>query len=589
MNSEHSKRNIALNFSLIPFLGLLLYCFCFIGTSFEVTDTGFNLANQMFLLKGWSEYSFGALWFSDIIGAGWLCLSESWGLLGASFGWCLMIALLGLMTFKFLRYFLPDLYASLLALVIGIIMIPGRLEILYYSNVGGALLMASAFLFFLAMKEENHHRLSTFFLYGLVMAAAFMARFPSLLAMISFPLIYPFAQLVIGKKNLKSITRQSFKLLLSSLLFTSLFFFVIVLCRQWSEYIENLKILFGFHDHLPIQAEHGIYHLLAIYWKQFTWRIGNAVGLTTILIVALALFPFISRSKKSWILPSYLLLVTGVQSLFLYFLVSNNENNLRAIVAAATVLISLILLSWIPFNKRSEAKVRILHMQWTLLFLTTALVAFAGSNVGLLNMSKGLWLLFSYSLVLLSSFFVKEGRHIGRLLLAFLLPLAVKTYAVRRNSPYRDFPERSVRTENILHHKLQGVKTTPARAHRFGDFLYQASKLVKPGDYLLAYNSIPMMHFLLDAKPYLRLAWPDVQGDKAVEWLLNNPNADTPPRVVLRALTNTQSVDWGNGRFVPPHNKIHHAGVATIDRWVKKTGYQVYWKNRDFMILTLEK
>ncbi len=117
------------------------------------------------------------------------------------------------------------------------------------------------------------------------------------------------------------------------------------------------------------------------------------------------------------------------------------------------------------------------------------------------------------------------------------------------------------------------------------EFVEEARKRVAPGEFIIAYNSIPLMFYLTETRSFLGDIWPTMHGKEVVKGLLKKAESKNPPRFVFRAITNTQSEAWGNNQIIPPHNKEMSEAVMVIDAWVAKKGYRIAWKNRDFLIL----
>jgi len=140
-------------------------------------------------------------------------------------------------------------------------------------------------------------------------------------------------------------------------------------------------------------------------------------------------------------------------------------------------------------------------------------------------------------------------------------------------------------TREYTHPKLAGVWSTPARVSSFESFTIKANSLTEVGDYVLAYNNIPLIYFLTETRPYLRNIWPTLNGRSGVPKLFEAVKEKPLPKYIFRAITNTQGSQWGHGAVVPPHNSIHFEGLKVIDAWVSRNGYEVIWRNKDFLIL----
>lgn len=172
-----------------------------------MTDTGFNLSNQWSLIEGGPNYNWGPIWLADLIGGFWIDLNPVKGLYGAIMGWCFLIALNAAFLCHFYCRYFPPLISLFVALASGIIMTPGRLKILYYSNISGFFLMTASLACLNYFTKKNFSKKSLA-LTSLLMAAAFHSRLPSLLCLFCFPLIPVFCQFLKDKRLDRELLRR---------------------------------------------------------------------------------------------------------------------------------------------------------------------------------------------------------------------------------------------------------------------------------------------------------------------------------------------------------------------------------------------
>jgi hypothetical protein len=71
---------------------------------------------------------------------------------------------------------------------------------------------------------------------------------------------------------------------------------------------------------------------------------------------------------------------------------------------------------------------------------------------------------------------------------------------------YRDLDVHEL-TARFKHPKLKGIYSTPEKVAALGDLLDYLDERVKPRDYFLAYNYIPMLYFLTHSRPAYGAAW----------------------------------------------------------------------------------
>jgi hypothetical protein len=115
--------------------------------------------------------------------------------------------------------------------------------------------------------------------------------------------------------------------------------------------------------------------------------------------------------------------------------------------------------------------------------------------------------------------------------------------------------------------------------------LDELSRRVRPGDPLLALESIPMVNFATRTRPYLGNSWPNLyvgnELERSLEWALK-ARAELP--VVVEAKTDTRDRSW------PRNTSLNQGDVSVlnrerIQRFLDRFAYRVVWENVMFRIL----
>jgi len=110
--------------------------------------------------------------------------------------------------------------------------------------------------------------------------------------------------------------------------------------------------------------------------------------------------------------------------------------------------------------------------------------------------------------------------------------------------------------------------------------------IVNPGDVVLAYNCIPMLHYVTRTVPALGNPWPTIMTPEKLAVSFSMLNSIGLPSVVVLAKTNTRSRTWGT-------RVINTFGDSQIEKlnigieWIRQNGYYEVWANRDFVIYKL--
>lgn len=188
-----------------------------------------------------------------------------------------------------------------------------------------------------------------------------------------------------------------------------------------------------------------------------------------------------------------------------------------------------------------------------LLGLLAALAGCIGSNNGLWKMRYGLWLALPAAFLLLI-----EKRKSMWVTVAML---ALIGGAVRWISPYRD-ADRLQLTTPIDHPRLRGILISRPRAAELESFLREVH--ARPGDRILAFGSIPMLHFLTATRPALGYAWPDYLPPEPLRARLDRV---VPPPVVIQGILDPAA----------PQTRV-------FNEWLVRKEYRVIWRGVGWMI-----
>ncbi len=564
------------------YLILFLYSFLLARRGLDVTDSGFNLYQQQLTLLGESQST--ALWFSDFLGGLWLSLVSPLGLLGAGLGWCFLVVGFSYFVKLFLKKWLTTNQATIATLLVGLILVGGRLEILYYTNLG-AFFLSLGGLCFLTYRDKPQWQ--WLFCYALLAGMTFGSRFPSLFAFFIFPLVPVIFDLLLLKKS------RGFKRLVSlwgaTLVGMAFFLILTALSGLWDNYVHSLKVMFGLVEDVPVQQEHGLKFLLNLYVKHLFWRWSWALGYLAFLCLSFWGFRFFEQRKQKTF---YAMAVLVVLTLMGFFIFDGNLNNLRAAIGSFSIFTAIFTTIAVVLKRIRGEEIpylEIFYIQW--IFITVSLFSIAGSGVGFLNIHLGQWFTLPAQVVLLKQIFQdyeKESPSRNGLIVCFfisLMPLVLLSFWVVPSSPYRDIPHWEKLNTEFNVESLEGVKSSQQRVKSFGEFLKESQKYVQPGDVTLAYNSVPLFYYLTGTKSYLENPWPTIQGVKAMAFYFRQKKGEKLPRFLFRAITNTQSYYWGNGQIIPPHSQISQESVLFVDNWAQKNGYRIVWSNQDFAIL----
>lgn len=240
---------------------------------------------------------------------------------------------------------------------------------------------------------------------------------------------------------------------------------------------------------------------------------------------------------------------------------------------------------------------------------SVALLSFIGSNNGISNAKNGLWLLFPAAFLLLPESLGKvlpsilslaqwtkqkalsdgHKQSITYFAVAAMCAFALVGFHIRAENPYRDLTNRFQLTTRIEHERLRGIFTSSGRAASVNQLLDEIDRLVKPGDIILAYSAIPMIHYVTETLPALGNPWPTLIQPAELEVQLNGLwKSESFPQLVIRTRTNTANRIWGGRAIAPPQAPLRRVeDICILDGWIQEQGYYEVWANRDFVIYKL--
>jgi hypothetical protein len=216
-----------------------------------------------------------------------------------------------------------------------------------------------------------------------------------------------------------------------------------------------------------------------------------------------------------------------------------------------------------------------------------------GSNNGISNAIFGLWLALPFALITLwrRSDFIWGKLSINSLgwsafCIILITALSLHALCSSLRHTYLDHPNRNTMVSKVHCSGLSGVYTTARRSAVTEELIEAMSRFTNPGDEVLAYNAIPLLHFLTKTHPYLGDPWPDIVNSDRISGLIAKKELENQllPYIV-RATGSTYDAFW----------PVNPKPVATwwgqvetrqvFSDFENRHGYQVVWENKFFKIL----
>jgi hypothetical protein len=180
---------------------------------------------------------------------------------------------------------------------------------------------------------------------------------------------------------------------------------------------------------------------------------------------------------------------------------------------------------------------------------------------------------------------INWGRLLRKNVMIFVLVLyAAYSIPFTFRNVYRDNSLRWRMSAAVDHPLLRAVFTTPERAAVIESLLAELERYVKPGDVLIAFESIPLLHFLTQTRPYLYNPWPILylpgEFDKNLK-RARRERQSLPPAVLAKVETRSESWPKNSGLNIAETSK---ADRKLLHNFLEDSRYVKVWENEAFEI-----
>jgi hypothetical protein len=147
--------------------------------------------------------------------------------------------------------------------------------------------------------------------------------------------------------------------------------------------------------------------------------------------------------------------------------------------------------------------------------------------------------------------------------------------------PWFDRSNRSAMRFQVNNEHMHGIYTTARRAGVINELLAQSARYVKPEDYVLAYDCIPMYYYMTDTKPYMHNSWVWLYDDEVFKEELYKSYAETQIcPVVIMQKRSTIDNNWPDN--YTEENKFRPEATACLQEFLKAHQYRQVWENDFF-------
>jgi len=556
---------------------IVLYPLLFIWQGLDFTDMGYWLTGYQQFLESPESINEGLLnWLTYAIGFIVETVAGKYvGVIAFKFAFVLVTWICVVLVYYVLRDCFKEKSKETILLTIAVTLLyvtKATENWIGYNNLTALLYLCGASLLYFGLVRSSR---ALIFAAAFILSASIFVRFPNLLG----------AGLIAGIGLFALVENTGWKVAaVNFLIFAGGFLvgflallFVIQLAGHLEYYERGLMAIFNIAS--DIDSHHSGSRLMALFFKDHI-RAFFYGGLAIIagIILAAAIRNFSSLVK--WV---SIILVAILSSKLL--IISDMWKWTITGICYYVLLISIYC-----FYRTSPRKFLLSCLAFLIL-----LIAPLGSSNGMRNSVYGMWLALPLALFFAMNFkeYFKLNSVVQMMDSEFLARMGVVSLTVLSvlsayNYTYRDSDRRTTMKHTINHQLLRGVLTTSTRAQVVNELMGKVISLVNKQDVLLAYNEIPLLHYLTHTKPWLNNPWPMLYSPLKIDRLIKyNELNRRLPSIVIRATGNTSSRDWPSGDRTFGNQDRENESRDLFNHFIQRHDYKSVWENSYFQILRL--
>lgn len=544
------SHNKAVFFGLVGLaIAWVIYAGFFIRQGLDLTDEGLTCS------VAW-RYSLGDLPFRDVYifhisdlftalvlkifpNCGLLCIRICWA------GVLLISILTGFLIIS--RIFKPSLAFWSMLFSFSIFSCYGT-NVPNYNNLPIMFATISIALWTIAISQTSNQKGTIYsILSGIAAFAAAICK-PTFIGMIGIAFIPIFVVLLMKSKQKHYIWR-------SAIIFSTTFLIGIGIFFLW---LYRFGMVDDFYRCWTALRENPLFS--SISRGLINWGTGDILKKSPLVLICLCLAIFVAFWTKGKLFFKICFQI-GILLLFTKLLTYTTEsrNRLYFLFAYAYTLIIIGIIVFWPLSSCSEEKKKESLVKVTLFLCAAFLqwVSSACSSNGVFGSYNGMVLslplvvVISYDLLdsLKAKFNLKPIaiHYYQRMVIGFAIIIGIFGVHYKWWHPYRDCVPRKLLNTPFKSPKLKGILSTHEHVEQIDSLLLFVLPKIKKGDYILAYQHLPMLYFLTQARPATKITWFNEGGcpTSLVEESFNDMKRQGHmPKIVIRAKHSMRYPDW---------------------------------------------
>ncbi|WP_422107696.1 glycosyltransferase family 39 protein [Winogradskyella sp.] len=578
-NSVSYKSALYFALSFITIVGVSL---SFQG--FDVCDEGLALTvyQQVFNCPSCVEFNFYR-WFSAIVGGIWYLLFPNGGIWSFRILTVLIFLLSSFLVFKIFKDYLKP-YQIALAVILSAFISDFGFLVFYHNHLTILLYLAIVYLLHRGIIQRSFWKL---IIAGFLTIFCVLSRVPNLTILIlTLTFFYPF----FSEEHYWERKQLTLKYVLSyglGLVIGVVFFLILANALNHQEALINSFYSTIGHG-TGSSGNHSLTNLIEVYISSLA--IIGIVGLKYTLIGSLFLLSYNLKYK--------LLRVITVVVFAFFFLRFFKGEDIYEVYFFILLSAAIFLL---------KKKIKLSTKLLSVMAIMIALVLPLGSDGAIRNMGyASIWLgfpffsgvLFSMNSETIGTFYFKNKHPrwgIKRQSVLVLFILTISTYSINKvykitNEAYFDKGNRFHKTYEINNPLANNIYTKQNRAEIINELLEALDVYVKPNDYMLVYDKMPMLHFLTKTRPYMYTPWVWVYHGEMFENQIKRAERDIDilPVVVQQKFETISKFSSPDNTYMSEgkenNNLYDRKRVKEMNAFLKRNNYEVAWFNDYFNI-----
>jgi hypothetical protein len=580
------RMNDKLFFVLIVFVQVI-----FIFQGLDFADSGFdaNFYSRIFSDPSTVQYNF-MYWLTGIIGGLWLKLFPGLGLLGLRIAGVLFTTFTFWITYDLLKKYLHT-GPLRLSLFLIILFLTTAIKEINYDDVTALFFISASWFLFNGLSREKSYMI---LLAGVFIALNTFSRLPNILGL-SLMLAIWFSG-YLNRNTVVQVVMQSFLFIIGFGLASVLLILLMKGMHHDVIFLNSLKLA------RQIGGSQENSHSLYSMFKMYVLHYGEAISISMVAMVALwsssaawtrlkkdipASIPFLPIVKYGVLIVLTAICVYRARKdpdwwfyLFLFY-------------AGTSLIVGFLIITG-----RQPKNVRILAAIGCIMLLVMPV----GSNFVLMTVGKySIWIMVPITVdfllnirALSSRVVVSENtqhsyeqvidvKYMTGLRNACIYLTLIFILSVTYYYPYFDRSDRSKMRYTINNEHMAGIYTTERRAKVINELLVQSAQYVKPEDYVLAYDCIPMYYYMTDTKPYMHNSWLWLYDDKIFKQELYKSLQETHIcPVVIMQKRSTIGNNWPDN--YTENYTFRPEALGYMQDFLKTYQYRKVWENDFFRI-----